>query len=115
MTDRYFFVEGKCEYNLVKALQLPPAAILPGRTWIYNAVQEIIPSSSILSRIKPDSQIVLIFDTDTLDNISILESNIRNIRRCCRNPQIVLIPQNRNIEDELKCCFTYVYMMKMAG
>ena len=114
MAERYFFVEGKCEQKLVKALQLPEPMLLPGKVEVINVIQEVI-SSSILGRIKENSQIVFIFNTDTAGNISVLNENIKRIKLFCRRPHFIMIPQVKNIEDELKRACKITHVTELTG
>ena len=96
--NRTYFVEGKCEEKVVKALQSQPQLIQDGRVYIVNVMQQKI-KKDILRTLNKKSQIVFIYDTDT-NNTNILTENIRIIKKLDFN--LVLIPQVKNLEDELR-------------
>ena len=62
--NRTYFVEGKCEEKVVKALQSQPQLIQDGRVYIVNVMQQKI-KKDILRTLNKKSQIVFIYDTDT--------------------------------------------------
>lgn len=47
-----------------------------------NVVQNIIPKSILLG-IKPDTNVVLVFDTDVITNMDVVKKNIENIKKYC--------------------------------
>lgn len=98
----FYFVEGKCEKQLINALQQPPGKLIPGRVKVFNIIQELIPIS-ILVTIQSGSKVALVFDTDKADTEK-LEENIKRILCYCKNIKILYLPQVRNFEDELLRC-----------
>lgn len=98
--NSYYFVEGSCEETLINTLKKNPPLLVAGKVRIFNVVQNQI-SKSILIGIKENSKIVFVFDTDVDSNTSVLENNIKSVKKYCKNPEIITIPQVENFEDEL--------------
>lgn len=74
-----YFVEGECEEKLINTLKSELMVVKTG-------------------------MVVLIFDTDT-GNTEILNKNIKKLSECGSVADLVLIPQVKNLEDELvKSC-----------
>lgn len=57
-----YLVEGPDEKALIKALQVPPAKVMPGKIDVLNVVQNEIKFSRI-AKLKEDT-VVFVFDTD---------------------------------------------------
>lgn len=92
MTDKcLYFVEGECEASLINALKQNPGRLIPGRTKVFNIIQNLIPKSVLLA-IQPGTTIALVFDTDKPD-VQILQANIEQINRYCHRARIVFLPQ----------------------
>ncbi len=96
----YYFVEGECEKELVDSLKLNPSLIIPGKSKVFNPITKRLTPNDFVT-ILPNSIIIFIFDTDTND-INILEHNLKMIRKYLSKTEVVLIPQVKNFEDELK-------------
>ena len=94
-----YFVEGQCEEKLVNALKKEPCLILPGRCKVLNPVNEKLSPNDFIS-IPLGSIIVLVFDTDVAD-IDILDRNLKMIQKYAPRCETILVPQVKNIEDEL--------------
>ena len=89
--------------HFADALKNKKSQILPGKSKILNVVQTLIPKSILLS-IKPDSYVVLVFDTDVTTNLNVVKKNISNIKKYCTGVKIIYLLQVRNLEDELIRC-----------
>lgn len=101
MKSRYvqYYVEGDDERKLVDVLKNDLKVILPGKVHKLNVVDQEI-TCMHLRTLNHATMVVLIFDTDT-SNPNILKKNIQTLRKCSSVSEIVLIPQVRNLEDEL--------------
>lgn len=76
-------------------------AIIPGKIRIFNIFQQTI-STSILANISQNTSIVLIFDTDLKSpNFNIFNKNIEILKKSRNVKNIHLIPQCKNLEDEI--------------
>lgn len=94
-----YYVEGENERKLVEVLSKKLSYIRPGRIEVLNLVEKSI-TYSYTRRLKKNTVVILIFDTDTA-NIEILEKNIAFLLKCANIKDVVLIPQVCNLEDEL--------------
>lgn len=97
-----YFVEGKCEVTLLRALKENPQKILPGQIREFNLIQQVIPNS-ILMMIRPGTKVVFVFDTD-VPVTQYLRSNIDLVKKTCTKVEIIFLPQVKNLEDELERC-----------
>ena len=66
-------------------------------------VQSLIPKSILLG-IKPDTNVVLVFDTDVIINLDVVKKNIGNIKKYCHGVKIIYLLQVKNLEEELVHC-----------
>ena len=99
----YYFVEGETEEKLIKVLRSELQVIYPGKIQKLNVVQEKISNARIM-QIKPNTNMVLVFDTDT-NSPQILLENIHKLRKCPHVSHIICVTQVLNLEDELiRCC-----------
>ena len=96
----YYFVEGECEKELVDSLKSNPSLIIPGKSKVFNPITKRLSPNDFVT-ILPNSIIVFIFDTDTSD-INILEHNLKMVRKYLAKSEVILVPQVKNFEDELK-------------
>ena len=93
MKQILILVEGETERKLIKALNIP------GRVRIVNLWEN--PINKILPTI--NKQLVyIIFDTDTLKQISFFQNNLRVLEK--NNIDFKLFQQTNNLEDELVRC-----------
>ena len=97
-----YYVEGKCEEQLINALKLEPAKLIPGKVKVFNPIQQRIPQSQLLA-IKRGTIVALVFDTD-IPLTQNLKDNIELIKKYCKDPTIVFMPQVLDFEDELVRC-----------
>ena len=98
-----YYCEGEDDQKLIDALKSSPSKIQPGKSKKLNVVQNLIPKSILLG-IKPDTHVVLIFDTDVTTNLDVVKKNIENIKKYCRGVKIINLLQVKNLEDELVRC-----------
>lgn len=98
-----YYCEGEDDQKLIDALKVAPSKIQPGKSKKLNVVQTLIPKSILLG-IKPDTNVVLVFDTDVTTNLYIVKKNIENIKKYCRGVKIINLLQVKNLEDELVRC-----------
>ena len=95
----FYLVEGECEEKLLKALKGQPALINPGIVKKFNAVQNEISASRLMS-FDPGSRVVLVFDTDT-EVTDHLKKNIELLNKVCSNVEVLTVAQVLNFEDEM--------------
>lgn len=98
-----YYCEGEDDQKLIDALKVTPGKILPGKSKKLNVVQTLIPKSVLLG-IKPETNVVLVFDTDVTTNLDVVKKNIENIKKFCHSVKIIYLLQVKNLEDELVRC-----------
>lgn len=108
-----YYCEGEDDQKLVDAFKVAPGKILPGKSKKLNVVQSLIPKSILLG-IKPDTNVVLVFDTDVTTNLDVVKKNIENIRKYCHGVKIVYLLQVKNLEDELVRCTDVKSVMELT-
>lgn len=94
-----YYVEGENEKYLVNVLKTELRCILPGKVDKFNVVQDKLTTARIRI-LKPNTVIVLIFDTD-VEKTDILLENIRLLEKQKAVKEVICIPQAKNLEDEL--------------
>lgn len=92
-----YFCEGKTDKKLIETLAINLKVLPTGKYMVFNATQEKF-NSSYLLKYEKSANYVLVFDTDK-EEISILKQNIKFLQD--RGREVILIPQVRNLEDEL--------------
>ncbi len=98
-----YYVEGDDEKSLLKVLKTELQVIKPGKIDVFNVVCDTL-SLGRLMTLKPNTVVVLVFDTDAFDD-AILKKNIKTLIMCSNVEDIITIPQARNLEEELvKSC-----------
>ena len=95
----YYFTEGQCEEQLIKALKSEPALLMPGKIKIFNVIQNELPVSILMS-LDPSSQVILVFDTD-INVTEHLKKNIELLKKNCAGVDVITIAQVMNFEDEI--------------
>lgn len=95
-----YFVEGECEEKLVNTLKSELMVVKPGKVQKLNVIENEIKKARLIA-LRPGTMVVLIFDTDT-GNTEILNKNIKRLLECNSVADLVLIPQVKNLEDELE-------------
>ena len=98
-----YYCEGEDDQKLIDALKVTPNKILSGKSKKLNVIQSLIPKSILLG-IKPNTNVVLVFDTDVTTNLNVIKKNIENIKKYCRGVKIIYLLQVKNLEDELIRC-----------
>ena len=102
----YYFVEGECEYALVKALMHSDTefdfSLKPGRVKVFNVVTERLTKLKVME-IKKGTKIVFVFDTD-VKNTEIFEENIELICKFKDYSDIIFVPSVKTFEDEIIYC-----------
>lgn len=68
-----YYCEGEDDQKLIDALKVSPSKIRPGKSKKLNVVQKLIPKSILLG-IKPDTNVVLVFDTDVKSVLDLTKS-----------------------------------------
>lgn len=101
MKSKYilYYVEGEDEQKLIEVLKTKLRVIKPGKVQKLNVIQKQI-THARLRTLKPQTMVVLVFDTDT-NNIDMLNLNLEILNLCSSISEIVTIPQVRNLEEEL--------------
>lgn len=108
-----YYCEGEDDQKLIDALKVMPGKILSGKSKKLNVIQTLIPKSILLG-IKPETNIVLMFDTDVTTNLDVLKKNINNIKKYCRGVKIIYLLQVKNLEDELVRCTDVKSVMELT-
>ena len=99
-----YYVEGECEANFLNTFmhaKNKAFLIRPGRIEKLNPVTEKISGVKAMT-IKKGTKVVFVFDTD-LENISILEENVKTLKRVAKltNKDILFVMSVKCFEDEL--------------
>ena len=94
-----YFVEGKCEEQLINALKVEPRLLIPGKVKVHNVIQDDIPRREV-NMIQPGTMVALVFDTD-VNKTDTLIRNIRHIKQYASQVRIIYLAQVLNFEDEL--------------
>lgn len=102
MSKCTYIVEGECEKKLITALKLNPKKLIDGKIIVRNLINKHL-TKTFLSKIRPESTVVLVFDTD-VERTEILKNNIESIKNHTNHVQIIYLPQVLNLEDELVRC-----------
>ncbi len=105
-----YFVEGDTEKKLIKCLKAGNQ-IIHGKVIKYNFWEQL--ASSIIFNIKKRDRVIVVFDTDkglSIETNRFIE-NILTIKRVCK--EIILMPQHRNLEDEIVFCCGFSSKRKM--
>ena len=98
-----YYVEGECEEKLIKTLKSELMLVETGKVQKLNVIENEISKARLIA-LQPGTMVVLIFDTDT-GNVEILNKNIKKLSECSYVADLVLVPQVKNLEDELvKSC-----------
>lgn len=98
-----YYVEGECEEKLINTLKSELRIVKTGKVQKFNVIENEITNARLMT-LRPGTMVVLVFDTDT-GNTEILNKNIEKLRACKFVADWVLIPQDKNLEDELvKSC-----------
>lgn len=98
-----YFVEGECEEKLINTLKSELMVVKTGKVQKLNVIENEISKARLIA-LRPRTTVVLIFDTDT-GNAEILNKNIKKLSGCSSVEDLLLIPQVKNLEDELvKSC-----------
>ncbi len=95
-----YFVEGENEKTLIENIK--NKYIISGSISVFNVTSKIITSSRIRQYPK-NTCIILVFDTDidTTASLNQLAQNIKILNNANNIGEIVLIPQFKNLEDEI--------------
>lgn len=101
MKSKYvqYYVEGEDEKHLIDVLKSKLKIIRPGKVQKLNVIEQEI-TNLHLRTFKPDTMVVLVFDTDT-GNAQTLRKNLQRLEKCPSVSEIITIPQVSNLEDEL--------------
>lgn len=94
-----YYVEGECEEKFINTLKSELMVVKTGKVQKLNVIEKEISNAHLIA-LRPDTVVVLIFDTDTC-NIDILNKNIKKLSKCSSVSDLILIPQVKNLEDEL--------------
>lgn len=97
----HYYVEGEDEKSLLNALKSDMGCIESGKVDKFNVIQNRFTNARIRP-LKPGTIVVLVYDTDVEDNISVLKDNIDFLRKQGGIKDVICVPQVKNLEDELK-------------
>ena len=95
-----YYVEGDDEKHLINILKKDLRCIVSGKVDKFNAVQQTFTTARIRP-LKQGTIIVLVYDTD-IENVDILEKNIRFLNKQSTVKALLCIPQCSKLEDELE-------------
>lgn len=94
-----YYVEGKCEEQLINALKSEPRLLVPGKVVVHNVIQTVIPRREV-NMIKAGTTVVFVFDTD-VEKTDILNKNIAYVKNYASQIKLVQLAQVLNFEDEI--------------
>lgn len=95
----HYYVEGETEEKIIRILKTNFRSIVPGKIQVLDVTKKLITKMHLM-QLKPNTNVVLVFDTDT-DNLDILKKNIKLLEKTTYIKNVYLIPQSKNLEDEL--------------
>lgn len=96
----HYYVEGEDEKKLLEVLKRGFGCIESGKVDKLNVVQTKF-STARIRTLKPDTIVVLIYDTDVEDGLAILQYNVNFLNKQKGIKQVICIPQVKNLEEEL--------------
>lgn len=94
-----YFVEGRCEKQLIDALKAEPRLLVPGKVTLHNIIQDEIPRRTV-NMILPGTTVVFVYDTD-VRKTDVLMKNIHRIQNYVGEVRILHLAQVLNFEDEI--------------
>ena len=96
-----YFIEGKLGEKIINTLK-KENLILPGKISTFNLLENQITNSRIRS-ISNGTTIFIVFNTDiqSQKKINQLNKNIEILSKLKEVKNIILVPQNKNLEEEL--------------
>lgn len=94
-----YYVEGEDEEKLINILKTDMGVIRPGKVQKLNVVECEVTNARLMT-LRPETMVVLVFDTDT-GHVDILNRNLEKLEKCSTISEIVTIPQVLNLEQEL--------------
>ena len=86
--------------KLLEVLKRDVGCIESGKVDKVNAAQTKF-SVARIRTLKPDTIVVLIYDTDVEDGLDILQYNVEFLKRQTGIKEVICIPQVNNLEEEL--------------
>ena len=95
----HYFVEGQDEEKVVQVLKTDLRCIVPGKVQVFNVIEQKLTKMRLMS-LKPDTVVVLVFDTDTGKTATLLD-NIRFLKTAANVKEVLCVTQVKNLEDEL--------------
>lgn len=99
MRNIVYIVEGETEQRLIETLKTDLICIRAGKIIKHNVIQDLVRKNKFM-KYNAGTLFVLVFDTDT-DGAAILRENVRIISCMPNAAGVILIPQVKNLEDEL--------------
>lgn len=96
----HYYVEGEDEKKLLEVLKRDLRCIESGKVDKVNVVQTKF-SVARIRTLKPDTIVVLVYDTDVEDGLEILQDNVNFLNKQKGIKQVICIPQVKNLEEEL--------------
>lgn len=95
----YYFVEGQCEKTLIDLIKSNEFnLIVPGVCKVLNVLTHKI-STFDLQNLKAPNKIILIYDTDEIDNLDILQFNLSRLKKT--KAKIINLHSVLSFEDEI--------------
>lgn len=94
-----YYVEGDDEKKLLNVFKSEMQIIVSGKIQKFNVIEEKFRSTHLM-QLKPNTDVILVFDTDTGNDI-ILRENIQFLHDSETVKSVICITQVKNLEDEL--------------
>lgn len=94
-----YYGEGVNEVKLLNVLKTDMQLIRPGKVDRFNVIDQLF-TGMRLRLLKPETTVVLVFDTDTKSKGK-LEDNLLILENHPSISGVILIPQVKNLQDEL--------------
>lgn len=111
--EHYIYLcEGQIEKKLLEIFIKEFHILIPGKLEVFNVIQDRLKTSYLAAHSKY-THFVLVFDTDT-NNSTILQENLRFLQNHFSQDKIIVVPQVRNIEDELVYCCDVKHVWDLA-
>jgi len=108
-----YYVEGECEKKLINCLK-NKQLIIAGRAEVFNVLEKKL-SVAKLMKVKPGTTFILLFDTDTTNDLSTFKENCLLIKNEVHQAKIYTILQVNNLEDELKRATSISQIKDLTG
>ena len=96
----HYYAEGETDVKMISTLKTEYQYVQPGKVDHFNVIQKELTANRTMG-LKKGTTVVLVFDTDKIDNTSILNKNIEFLKKQKNIDKVICITQILNLEDEL--------------